>query len=238
MFKKLCKEDKPLKNYNSLKNIPLYQKDPLAPIHPSRILITGKTGCGKTLTAFNLIFDYLPWTKLYINCKDPNENRYIFLKEVLDQVFEKEKGKIGKEFYHFNSSAEDIIGVDQLDRNEINLIIFDDFICDKSAMQKITELFIRGRKKNASILFLSQSFFDTPKTIRLQCNYYIFFKYSDDRELNNIYQNLSMGLERKQFITLFKEATKEPLSFLMLDMETFQPELRLRKNFDRGYVSD
>lgn len=233
MFKKLCNETKCLKEYNHFKNVEHFQQHPLAPIHPCRILVTGPTGSGKTLTAINLIFEYLPWTRLYINCKNTEETRYEFLREILDQVSQREKFK--QEFYSFNTTAEDIVTVDQLDKNEINLIIFDDFVVDKDATSKICDLFIRGRKKNASILYLTQSFYACPKIIRLQCNYYIFFRVCDDREVVNIFQNLSMGLHKQKFVAAFKEATSEsPKSFFMIDLCTDKKELRLRKNFDCG----
>ena len=43
------------------------------------------------------------------------------------------------------------------------LIVFDDMIADKI----VSELFIRGRKLNISIVFITQSYFAVPKDIRL-----------------------------------------------------------------------
>ena len=70
------------------------------------------------------------------------------------------------------------------------LIVFDDMIshvmADKKAQQILKELFIRCRKLNISLCFLTQSYFSAPKVVRLNCTYYILFKLNNKRELQNI----------------------------------------------------
>ena len=39
------------------------------------------------------------------------------------------------------------------------LIVFDDMIADMLSNPTVTELFIRGRKLNSSLMFVTQSFF-------------------------------------------------------------------------------
>ena len=66
------------------------------------------------------------------------------------------------------------------------LIVFDDMIADmesnKNLIPKVTELFLRGRKLNISLVFISQSYFKMPKTIRLNATHFIM-KISYKREL-------------------------------------------------------
>ena len=50
-------------------------------------------------------------------------------------------------------------------------IIFDDFICEKY-QKPLIDYFIRGRHKNCSVIYLSQSFYETPKDIRLNCSHF------------------------------------------------------------------
>ena len=231
MFQKLAK--KPVRNYNSLLNLDFkFQKDQYCPVQPSRILICGGSGKGKTNLLLSMLFECLQFTRVYLNVKDPTEPKYKLLQSVLDGVQAKTKENI----FWINSSSEGIASVDDLDSKHTNLIIFDDFVTDKMADSKISDLFIRGRKKNATIIYLSQSYFHTPKIIRLQCNYKIFFKCFDRREVLNIFQNEGMGLDQKTFVNLFNEATKEPYSFLMLDHVTDNELLKIRKNLDSGYV--
>ena len=65
------------------------------------------------------------------------------------------------------------------------LIIFDDMIShvmsDKKAQQILKDLFIRCRKLNISLCFLTQSYFSVPKDVRLNCTHYIIFKLNNKR---------------------------------------------------------
>ena len=58
--------------------------------------------------------------------------------------------------------------------------MFDDVIADMESNEKwspiVTELFIRGRKLNISLVFISQSYFKVPKTKRLNAAHYFFMK--------------------------------------------------------------
>ena len=63
------------------------------------------------------------------------------------------------------------------------IIIFDDMIShvmsEKKAQQVLKDLFIRCRKLNISLCFLTQSYFSVPKDVRLNCTHYILFKLSN-----------------------------------------------------------
>ena len=67
------------------------------------------------------------------------------------------------------------------------LIIFDDMIADMINKNKlnpiVTELFIRGRKLNISIVFITQSYFKVPKDVRLNCTRFFIMKIPNKREL-------------------------------------------------------
>ena len=47
----------------------------------------------------------------------------------------------------------------------------------------VTELFLRGRKLNTSLVFISQPYFKVPKTIRLNATHYFIIKIPNKREL-------------------------------------------------------
>ena len=57
---------------------------------------------------------------------------------------------------------------------------------DKKAQKIIKDLFIRCRKLNISLCFLTQSYFSVPKDVRLNCTHYILFKLHNKRKLQNI----------------------------------------------------
>jgi hypothetical protein len=144
-----------------------------------------------------------------------------------------EKVKSLDDDFEYVFDNENIISVDDLDESEHNLIVFDDFVTDKPNFDKISELFIRGRKKNATLIFLTQSYFDTPKIIRLQCNYFCFWKLNDDRERSEIWKNHNFGLKKNEFVQIFEEATRDPFSFLFFDTIHKNSSYRIRKNLNQ-----
>ena len=70
------------------------------------------------------------------------------------------------------------------------LIVLDDMIADMKANKKLSptviEFFLRARKLNISIVFLSQSYFKVPRTLRLNATYYFIIKTPDKREPQQI----------------------------------------------------
>ncbi len=233
MFKQLTSKPKKLKDYSKNTGRFFIQRDKFALRQPSLTLIVGTSGKGKTNLLCNLLYDSLKWTRLYVNAKDLSEDKYVTLLEACQNVTNKKQST--DTFYHFTNMPEDIIPVDEMDSKEINLVIFDDFLTDKKADEKISEFCIRGRKKNCTVIYLAQSYYNIPKIVRLQANYLIFFKIDDSREIGNIYQNHNSGLDKKTFVNVFNEATKEPYSFLLLDNVTHDENLKIRKNFHHGF---
>ena len=103
-------------------------------------------------------------------------------------------------------------------RREV-LIIFDGMIShvmsDRRAQQILKDLFIRSRKLNISLCFLTQCYFSIPKDVRLNCTHYILFKLNNRIELKNIAINHSADIDYKDFIKIYKICTSEP--FLTID---------------------
>ena len=101
------------------------------------------------------------------------------------------------------------------------LIIFDDMIVNMINNSKlnpiVTELFIRGRKLNISIVFIMQSYFKVPKDVRLNSMHFFIMKIPNKRELQQIALNHSSDIDFKDFMNIYKKCTKEPYSFLVND---------------------
>ena len=88
---------------------------------------------------------------------------------------------------------------------------------DIKAPQILKYLFIRCRKLNISICFLTQSYFSVPKDVILNCTHYILFKLNNKRELQNIAINHSADIDYKDFIKIYRHCIKEPFNFLTID---------------------
>ena len=115
------------------------------------------------------------------------------------------------------------------------LIVFDDMIADMINKRKlnpiVTELFIRGRKLNISIVFITQSYFKVPKDFRLNSTHFFIMKILNKRELQQIALNHSSDIDFKDFMKIYKEFTKEPYYFLVNDT-TLQSDNPLRVRYN------
>ena len=95
----------------------------------------------------------------------------------------------------------------------------------------VTELFIRGRKLNISLVFITQSYFAVPKNIRLNSTHYFVMKIPNKRELQQIAFNHSSDIDFQDFMNLYKKCTAKPYSFLVIDATLASDNsLRFRKN--------
>ena len=94
------------------------------------------------------------------------------------------------------------------------LIVFNDTIADiminKKFQSIIKELFIRCRKQNISLVFITQSYFSVPKDVTSNSTHYLIIKINNKRELKNIATNHSADIDYKDFMEIYRECTKEP----------------------------
>ena len=100
------------------------------------------------------------------------------------------------------------------------LIVFDDMIADILSNEKlnpiVSELFIRGRKLNISLVFITKSYFSVPKDIRLNCTHYFIMKIPNKRKLKQIASHNSSDIDFYDLINLYKKCTKKPYFFWLL----------------------
>ena len=95
-----------------------------------------------------------------------------------------------KAFIEYSNDMHDVYeNIDDYNPDKENkiLIVFDDIIADmvhnKQLNSIVTELFIRGRKLNISLVFMTQSCFKVPKDIRLNTSHFFIAKIPNKREL-------------------------------------------------------
>ena len=101
-----------------------------------------------------------------------------------------------------------------VDKDRKILIAFDDMISDiikdKKLNSIVTELFIRGRKINISLVFITQSYFKVPKDVRLNTTQFFISKILNKRDLQQIVINHSSDISTKDFINIYRKCTAEP----------------------------
>jgi hypothetical protein len=77
--------------------------------------------------------------------------------------------------------------------------------------------------------YLTQSYFNTPKTVRVNCNYILLKKLSSTRDLNMILSDYNLGVDKSVLMKIYKYATSDN-GTLFIDADA-QPENRFRRNF-------
>ena len=122
-----------------------------------------------------------------------------------------------------------------VDKDRKILILFDNMIVDIIKNKKLnsifTELFIRGRKLNISLVFITQSYFKVPKDVRLNTSHFFIAKIPNKRELQQIAINHSSDINTKDFANIYRKCTAEPYSFFVNDTTLASDNpLRFRKN--------
>ena len=170
--------------------------------------------------------------------KDPYEAKYQYL------INKREGVGINhfndpKAFIEYSNDMQDVyknIEEHNADTERKILIVFDDMIVDMINNKKlnsiVTELFIRGRKLNISLVFITQSYFKVPKDVRLNSTHFFIMKIPNKRELQQIALNHSSDINSKDFIKIYKKYTAEPYSFLVNDATLASDNpLRFRKIF-------
>ena len=201
-----------------------------------RILIIGGSGSGKTNVLLNLIEDQPDIDKIYLYAKDPYEAKYQYL------INKRENVGINhfndpKAFIEYSNDMHDVyknINYYNPDKENKILIVFDDVIADMIQNKKldsvVTELFIRGRILNISLVFIKQSYFKVPKDVRLNTTHFFIAKIPNKRELQQILRNHSSDIRTEDFINIYRKCTGKPYSFLVIDTTLASDNpLRFRK---------
>ena len=155
--------------------------------------------------------------------KDLREPKYEFLIKKCENVGIKHFSDPNA-FIEYSNTMDDVYeNIDDYNPNRKRkiLILFDDMIADimtnKKFQSMIKELFIRYRKLNISLVFITQSYFSVPKDVRLNSTHYLITKTNKKRELQNIAINHAADIDYNDFVKIYREFTKEPYCFLTTD---------------------
>lgn len=194
--------------------------------HPFRMMIVAQSGGGKTTVATDIIYRLQnTFAKIVLCIKHADEPLYNFLRSKIKPEFIEiyEDGVVPpvKQYADFDGQL---------------LIIFDDLVNEgRRTQDAIKEYFIRGRKgcknnQGISMMYLTQTYYGVPKTIRIQCNYIILKKLNSTKDLTMIMRDFSLGLEKEELIEVYKYCTADFQSFLLVDIDV-PPEKRFRKGY-------
>ena len=181
-----------------------------------KMLLCGNTGTGKTNLLFHMcIVPLIYYDEIHLYAKNLEQEKCQILINKMNHISE----QTGYDVMKVSNDA--IIPIKDLAyKDNQKLIIFDDYVCEKNQRQ-IIDYFIQGRHKNCSVIYLTQSFYKTPRDIRLNCSHFCIYDFPSSRERNMISSELGVDKEK------FKKATKKPFSFLYVD----KPRKIVKRNF-------
>ena len=178
-----------------------YLKWPYIPDHPYRKLIIRGSGSGKTNALLNITNNQRDIDKIYLYAKDAYEAKYQFLINKRESTGLKHFND-PKAFIEYSNDMQDVYkNIDEYntDKERKILIVFDDMIADMINKKKlnsiVTELFIRSRKLNISLVFTTQSYFEGPKDVRLNATHFFNMKIPNKRKLQEIVLNHSSDID-------------------------------------------
>ena len=192
---------------------------------PFRMVIAGGTGSMKTNTAFNIIF-YMPDTfhKIVVITKNKDEPLYNYISDKIKTI----------EIYEGLENAPNLDKDFKKDEN--SLVIFDDLCLDKK-QNDVEQYAIRCRKLGVSMMYLTQSWFKTPDTLRKNLSHIILKKIGKLDELTRLLKDYSIGIDKKEMIEKYKFAIqpddkndkKDKTHYFLIDVDA-DDEYKFRRD--------
>ena len=146
--------------------------------------------------------------KTFFYAKDPYEAKY--------QLLINKRESTGLEYFNdpeaftgcWNDMQDVYKNIDEynIEKERKILTVFDDMIVDlinnKKLNSIVTELFIKARKLNISLVFIIQSYFKVPKDVTLNSTHFFTIKIPNKREIQQIALNHSSDIKSKDFIKI------------------------------------
>ena len=189
---------------------------------PFRMLIIGGSGSGKTQTLMNIIH----------NMNDTFNEIYVITKNKQEPIYEYLEDKLVDKGVSVVEGIENAPNLDKdINKKDQTLIVMDDLVLE-SNQKPLEEYFIRARKQNCSLIYISQSYYAVPKMIRKNLNYLVIKQLSSLQDLFRIMREYSLGDNKAQIKKIYENATSDnKQDFLLVDLDA-TPENRFRKNFN------
>lgn len=186
---------------------------------PFRMCIVAPSGSGKTNFLVNLLHLFSCGEKgtfqtINIITRNRDEPLYRWISSKCEQITIKE-------------GLSNTPQLDKFDKDFNHLVVWDDLVLSKD-LTMVEQYYIRARKLNVSVIFISQSYFKIPKVIRNNCSYMVLLKLSGQREVNIILSEFGLGITKEELVSIYEYATAEKLQPLVIDMEA-SPSERFRK---------
>ncbi len=180
-----------------------------APKWAWRLIIVGGSGVGKTFSLLSMLMGedpdcHVAFDQIHICTKNFDEPAYKILingikksEDWLRQQIAARRMKtrgVNLQIGHYYTDPMELMGlIDSMDDTTRKIFVFDDMELNQSgaAGKIMEEFFQRCRKKNASVVFIAQTYYGTNKFIRRNANYKFIFKPNGKREIDCLAADIS-----------------------------------------------
>ena len=196
---------------------------------PFRMLIAAPSGSGKTNALMNLIMHMdKTFHEIIICVKSADEPLYNMLINKLKNITVFEAGEVPpiSEYSKVDEKTKRLKRIDKKQR----LIVFDDLITDRSANTKAAEYYIKGRKVGFSMVYIGQSYYQIPKLIRDNCQYFLLGRNLLKKDLRMILSAFPTEYTLDEFTDLYNELTSEDLDVLLINID--------KKNVSKNIIGE
>ena len=196
---------------------------------PFRMCIVAPSGSGKTNFLLNLLKVFSQgkgsFADITIITANKDEPLYNYLTGEFDQI---------KVLEGMNNTPR----LDDMDKKYNHLVVWDDQILAKD-LSTVKGFYIRARKQNCSVVFLSQSYYDIPTIIRKNANYLVLLNLGGSkREQTAILNEWSSDLDKEQLKYIYNDAVSVPLRPLIITGGKCERNKKYRKGWDYFYNLD
>lgn len=196
---------------------------------PFRMIVIAPSGSGKTNFVVNLISIFSKgkgtFSDITIVTGNKDESLYNWLSDTSDQI---------KIVEGVNNTPK----LDDFDKKENHLVIWDDLVLSKN-LDMVEKYYMRARKRNCSVVFLSQSYVDIPKFIRKNSTYMVVLNLGGSkREQNFILNEWSTDLDKDELQAIYKDATSEHMRPLIVKGGKAKKNEKYRKGWKDYYILD
>lgn len=196
---------------------------------PFRMCVVAPSGSGKTNFVLNVIRTFSQGKGTFVDItivtRNKDEPLYNWLAGQSDNI-------------RIMEGMQNNPKLDDYDKKYNHLLIWDDLVLSKN-LDPVCEYYLRARKKNVSLMFLSQSYVDIPKMIRKNSTYLVLFDLGGSkREQDFIMREWSGELDKDELRAIYEDATKEKLSPLIIKGGKVNRNEKYRKGFIGFYNLD
>lgn len=193
---------------------------------PFRMCVVAPSGSGKTNFLLNLIKVFSAgegtFADISIITQNKDEPLYNYLSGEFDQIQIKE-------------GITNTPKLDDMDKKYNHLVVWDDLVLSKN-LKPVEEYYMRARKKNCSVVFLSQSYYDIPKFIRKNSSYLVLLDLGGSkREQTAIMNEWSQDLDKDELKAVYSDAVSVPLRPLIITGGKIDRNKKYRKGWLEYY---